>query len=83
MSKIHIHNDNFGHFSLKWCFLGMSENLISQDKYINYDYIYIYIYIYVFSRCFYPKRLTVQLGYKCLFVSMSVPWEFNPQALCC
>ncbi len=45
MSKIHIHNDNFGHFSLKWCFLGMSENLISQDKYINYDYIYIYIYL--------------------------------------
>ncbi len=26
-------------------------------------YIYIYIYIYAFSRCFYPKRLTVHSGY--------------------
>ncbi len=28
----------------------------------------IYIYIYAFSRCFYPKRLTVHSGYTC-FVS--------------
>ncbi len=40
--------------------------------------IYIYIYIYAFSRCFYPKRLTVHSGYTC-FVSMCVPWELNPQ----
>ncbi len=26
-------------------------------------YIYIYIYIYPFSRCFYPKRLTVHSDY--------------------
>ncbi len=33
--------------------------------------IYIYIYIYAFSRCFYPKRLTVHSGYTC-FITMSV-----------
>ncbi len=33
-----------------------------------------YIYIYAFSRCFYPKRLTVHSGYTC-FVSMCVPWR--------
>ncbi len=37
-----------------------------------------YIYIYAFSRRFYPKRLTVHSGYT-FFVSMCVPWEFNPQ----
>ncbi len=34
----------------------------------------LYIYIYAFSRHFYPKRLTVHLGY-IFFVSMRVPWE--------
>ncbi len=28
---------------------------------------YIYIYIYAFSRCFYPKRLTVHSGYTLFF----------------
>ncbi len=32
------------------------------------------IYIYAFSRCFYPKRLTVHSGYT-FFISMCVPWE--------
>ncbi len=27
--------------------------------FIRVSYIYIYIYIYAFSRCFYPKRLSV------------------------
>ncbi len=36
------------------------------------------IYIYAFSRCFYPKQLTVHSGYT-FFVSMCVPWELNPQ----
>ncbi len=53
------------------------------------DYIYcviwitvilIYIYIYAFSRHFYPKRLSRR--YICI-VSMCVPWELNPQPLCC
>ncbi len=35
-------------------------------------------YIYAFSRCFYPKRLTVHSGYT-FIVSMCVPWESNPQ----
>ncbi len=38
----------------------------------------IYVYIYAFSRCFYPKRLTVHSGYTFCF-SMCVPWESNPQ----
>ncbi len=38
----------------------------------------IYIYIYAFSRCFYPKRLTVHSGYTCI-VGMRVLWELNPQ----
>ncbi len=33
-----------------------------------------YIYIYAFSRCFYPKRLTVHSGYT-FIVSMCVPWD--------
>ncbi len=41
-----------------------------------------YIYIYAFSRRFYPKRLTVHSGYT-FFASMCVPWELNPQTLCC
>ncbi len=44
-------------------------------------YIYIlfyHIYIYGFSRCYYPKRLTVHSGYT-FFVSMCVPWKLNPQ----
>ncbi len=40
--------------------------------------IQIEIYIYAFSRRFYPKRLTVHLGYT-FFVSICVPWELNPQ----
>ncbi len=40
-------------------------------------YVYIYIYIYAFSRCFYPKRLTVHSGYKLFFVNMCVPWDNN------
>ncbi len=40
----------------------------------------IYIYIYAFSRCFYPKRLTVHSGNNIFFlISMCVPWELNPQ----
>ncbi len=35
-------------------------------------------YIYAFSRCFYPKRLTVHSGYT-FFVSTCVLWESNPQ----
>ncbi len=31
----------------------------------------MYIYIYVFSRCFYPKRLTVHSGYT-FFLSVCV-----------
>ncbi len=42
----------------------------------------LYIYIYAFSRCFYPKRLTVHSGYT-VFVSKCVPWESNPQPLRC
>ncbi len=41
-------------------------------------YIYTYIYIYAFSRCFYPKRLTIAFRLY-IFVSMCVPWESNPQ----
>ncbi len=40
----------------------------------------IYIYICAFSRCFYPKRLTIAFRL-CIFISrpMCVPWESNPQ----
>ncbi len=40
------------------------------------------IYIYTFSRCFYPKRLTVHSGYT-FVLSVCVPWESNPQPLRC
>ncbi len=40
------------------------------------------IYIYAFSRCFYPKQLTVHSVYT-FFVSMCVAWELNPQPLRC
>ncbi len=44
-------------------------------------------YIYAFSRCFYPKQLTVYSGYILAiyckiffyFISMCVSWESNPQ----
>ncbi len=36
------------------------------------------LYIYAFNRRLYPKRLTMLLGYT-FFISMSVPWELNPQ----
>ncbi len=38
--------------------------------------------IYAFSRRFYPKWLTVHSGYT-YFISTCVPWELNPQPLCC
>ncbi len=44
----------------------------------NVSIFEMYIYIYAFSRCFYPKRLTVHSGYTC-FITMCVPWESNPQ----
>ncbi len=37
------------------------------------------IYIYAFSRCFYPKPLTVHSGYLFLSVVICVPRESNPQ----
>ncbi len=37
-----------------------------------------YIYIYAFSRCFYPKRLTIAFRLY-IFISTCVPWESNPQ----
>ncbi len=37
------------------------------------------IYIYTFSRCFYPKQLTVHSGYTFFFIRMCVPWELNPR----
>ncbi len=48
-------------------------NIFWRNTHITY-----YIYIYAFSRCFYPKRLTVHSGYTC-FITMCVPWELNPQ----
>ncbi len=48
---------------------------------LNFQHHYIYIYIYSFSRRFYPKRLTGHSDYSCFFVSICVPWEFNPQPL--
>ncbi len=41
-------------------------------------YLY-YIYIYAFSRCFYPKRLTIAFRLY-IFISTCLPWESNPQA---
>ncbi len=40
--------------------------------------VYFSISIYAFSRCFYPKRLTIAFRLY-IFISMSVPWESNPQ----
>ncbi len=37
-----------------------------------------HIYIYAFSRCFYPKRLTIAFRLY-IFISTCVPWESNPQ----
>ncbi len=41
---------------------------------------FLSIYIYAFSRCFYPKRLTIAFRLY-IFISMCVPWESNPQPL--
>ncbi len=49
-------------------------------KKVQYKCGSLCIYIYAFSRCFYPKRLTVHSSYT-FFVSMCVPWESNPQPL--
>ncbi len=45
---------------------------------ILYTMYYIYIYSYAFSRRFYPKRLIQAIHYF-IFVSMCVPWQWNPQ----
>ncbi len=42
------------------------------------DVFLSYIYIYAFSRCFYPKRLTIAFRLY-IFISICVPWESNPQ----
>jgi len=36
----------------------------------------LYIYIYAFSRCFYPKRLTVHPGYTCFVCVFLGNWTF-------
>ncbi len=38
----------------------------------------LYFDIYAFSRCFYPKRLTIAFRLY-IFISTCVPWESNPQ----
>ncbi len=46
----------------------------------------IHIYIYAFSRCFYPKRLTLYSIYSYsfyIFVSSCFPWESNPRSWRC
>ncbi len=40
----------------------------------------VIIYAFAFSRCFYPKGLTVHSGYTIFFfIGICVPWELNPQ----
>ncbi len=36
------------------------------------------LYMYAFSRCFYPKQLTIAFRLY-IFISTCVPWESNPQ----
>ncbi len=43
--------------------LPLSYESIIMECSLNIQNIHIYIYIYAFSRCFYPKRLTVHSGY--------------------
>ncbi len=52
-------------------------------KYIDINLLFIelfykIIYIYAFSRCFYPKQLTIAFRLY-IFISTCVPWESNPQ----
>ncbi len=42
---------------------------------------FFYIYIYAFSRCFYPKRLTIAFRLY-IFISMCVPCESKPTTFC-
>ncbi len=42
-------------------------NRMTLEKLVEIGWKTYYIYIYAFSRCFYPKRLTVHLGYTMFF----------------
>jgi len=44
--------------------------------------VWLYGFTFTFSRCFYPKRLTIAFRLY-IFISMCVPWESNPQPFCC
>ncbi len=60
-----------------FCFRSIDKK--SEQSCIIFLLFWIQIfYIYAFSRCFYPKRLTVHSGYT-FFISMCVPWELNPR----
>ncbi len=56
------------------------KNKLTSMKTHRYEagYLHSFIYIHAFSRCFYPKQLTVHSGYTFL-ISMCVPWESNPR----
>ncbi len=67
---------------LKTLFLCDSFFFYSNTIFIDMFKYKKHITFYAFSRRFYPKRLTVHSGYT-YFVSMCIPWEFNPQTLRC
>ncbi len=54
---------------LHWNWSLLNILMVFGQNYFDPYNVFIYYYLHVFSRCFYPKRLTVHSGYTC-FVSM-------------
>jgi len=67
-------------FCILWCFrvkvnsVHLTDHVLAEFFFFSYS-IYEDIYIYAFSRCFYPKQLTLHSRYTLFFVSMCVHWE--------
>ncbi len=81
--RVALHDRSVTHVAKDIGLLQSSETTLSSIVKLTILLHYLHLhYIYAFSRCFYPKRLTVHSGYT-FFVSMCVPWESNPQPLRC
>ncbi len=72
---------NWGHIKNKTAIQIVFIKFDSLSLYIYSIFPNLLLYIYAFSRCFYPKWLTVHSG-NTFFVSMCDPWELNPQPFC-
>ncbi len=79
---LHLYRSATGYFICYLCSSSMSWILTAKFLYLLAAAIIYYIYIYAFIRRFYPKWLTLHLGYT-FCISMCSPWESNPHPLRC